>query len=107
MEVINLTPHVINVLAEAGEVSYPPSGSVARVTTAQAVVGHINGIPVSRNQFSEVTGVPSAMDGVVYLVSAMVAGAVKRADVISPDTGPSAIREGGNIVAVRGFVSWA
>lgn len=53
----------------------------------------------------EVTGLPDAEWGVLIIVSAMVRElASHRKDVISPDTGPSAIRnDKGHIIAVKGF----
>ena len=50
---------------------------------------------------------PAPVAGVVYVVSALVADRARRSDVVSPDTGPSAIRDGGQIVAVTGFTVWA
>jgi hypothetical protein len=53
-----------------------------------------------------VEGLPDPVAGVVYIVSGRVLSelAGSRPDVVSPDTGPDAIRENGQIKAVRGFV---
>jgi hypothetical protein len=105
MEIINLTPHAINLADDSGNViaTFQPSGNVARVATSQVVVRELAGRPVSRTTFGEVTGVPAPVDGVSYLVSTAVAQAAARPDVVSPDTGPTAIRKDGQVVAVRGF----
>lgn len=102
---INLTPHEIVILREDGtEVRIPPSGTVARVSTADVIVGEIDGVPVIRQQFGEVTGLPE--EGTPCLVSALVRAAVPgRRGVYSPDTGPTAIRNGdGQIVAVTRLI---
>ena len=107
MEIINLTPHAIAVQDSSGDRRhFAPSGSIARVESVAKVIGEIDGVPVSRATLGAVTGLPPAVDGVVFLVSAMVAQAAGRPDVVSPDTGPTAIRENGQVVAVRGFTAW-
>jgi hypothetical protein len=107
--IINLTPHEINLADEAGNViaTFPPSGQVARVAASQVVARKLVGRPVSLTTFGEVTGVPAPVEGVFHLVSTAVAQAAKRPDVVSPDTGPTAIRKDGQVVAVRGFQVFA
>ena len=107
MEIVNLTPHAIAVeLSEGERRIFAPSGSIARVQSTSIVIGNVDGVPVSRATLGAVTGLPPAADGVIFLVSAMVAQAAQRADVVSPDTGPTAIRENGQVVAVRGLTAW-
>lgn len=88
VNLVNLTPHALTILPRAGEaVSLPPSGQVARVTTARAVVETIGGIDVFATTFGEVTDLPAPQVGVVFIVSAIVAGhpSVRgRGDVVSP-----------------------
>ena len=60
-------------------------------------------------QFGQVENLPSSDFDIdaVYIVSALVLSALG-ADcygVVAPDTGPDAIRENGQVVAVRGFVT--
>lgn len=107
-EVINLTPHAVSLADTEGNVvkTFPPCGQVARVTATAEVVGELAGFPVSRSRFGDVVGVPAPREGVVYLVSALVAQAAKRPDVVAPDTGPTALRKDGQVVAVRGFVTF-
>ena len=105
---INLTPHAITVRAADGtDTTYPPSGTVARVSTTDEVVGAcpVTGAPIVRRVFGEVTGLPE--EGTPCLVSALVLSAVPgRAGVYAPDTGPTAIRnEAGQIVAVTRLVA--
>jgi len=85
------------------------SGVVVRVETTQEIVGNIDGVPVVRTVFNNVT-LPEPQDGVVYIVSTVVLQALQqmgicRDDLVAPDTGPqSAVRDGtGQIVAIRRF----
>lgn len=105
---LNLTPHAITIRSTipgiAGEVTYPPSGRVARVVTVETVIGDYAGIPVVSRSFGAVTGLPE--DGTPCLVSALVLGACAgRAGVYAPDSGPTAIRVSGQVVAVTRLVA--
>ena len=110
-ELVNLTPHDIVVVVDNDDevemVRIPPSGTVARVRAEQKKVSEVNGIPVVRTEFNEITGLPEPRKDVIYIASTLVAQAANkqgRLDVVSPDTGPSAIRdEHGNILAVKRF----
>jgi hypothetical protein len=97
---VNCTPHAIAL--NDGRV-LPPSGQVARVDASHSPfdadgIGYVH--------FGVVTGLPSPQEGVFVVVSALVAQAAKRADVVSPATGhPDCQRnEKGHIVSVPGFV---
>lgn len=108
MQIINLTPHTIKVVDVNNQVirEYPASGIVARAATIAEAVGEVDGIAVKHTAFGEVQGLPEPQDGVIYLVSMVVAQAVKRLDIIAPDTGPTAYRENGLIVGVRNFTQY-
>jgi hypothetical protein len=84
MEYVNLTPHMINVHTPEGVRDIPPSGDVARVSSTSELVGFLDGIPLFRTVYGEVTGLPAPRDGEVFVVSGMVAGRVSREDVFSP-----------------------
>ena len=86
---INLTPHAITILPREGEnVTLAPSGAVARVTTARAVVDTLaGGIEIFATSFGEVTGLPAPREGDIFIVSGLVAGHPSlrgRTDVLSP-----------------------
>ena len=103
---LNLTPHAITIRAEDGtETVIPPSGTVARVSTTEEVVGEINGVPVVRRVFGQVTGLPE--DDTPCVVSSLVLSAVPgRPNTYAPDTGPTAVRdERGQVVAVTRLVA--
>jgi len=108
-EVVNLTPHPIVIrlgVDEKSDVTFPPAGVVARVTEKanKPTRNHIFGFPVAgKAAFDEVVNLPEPKEGVIYIVSGLVAQNVSRSDVFSPATGPedNAIRnEKGHIVAV-------
>ncbi len=111
MNVINLTPHKITVIVEDENCNphvfdFPPSGNVARVSSSQVEVARVDDIPVVKTEFGDVENLPESKDDTIYIVSSLVAQAVagRRDDVVSPDTGPTAIRdEEGKITAVRRF----
>lgn len=102
---INLTPHAITLQRPDGSrVTFPPSGNLARVSTVEVTVGEIDGIPVISRTMGEAQGLPE--NGEPCLVSAMVLSAVPgRQGVYAPDSGPTAIRENGQVVAVTRLVA--
>lgn len=91
--VINLTPHTIQV-AQPEDASgdrvwrtLPASGHVARVATQAKRLGTaVLGAPVESIGTGPVEGLPSAQEGVVFVVSGMVRSALgsTRPDVVSP-----------------------
>jgi len=104
---INLTPHAITVRAPDGDHTFYPSGSVARVATAEEVVGTcpVTGAPIVRRTLGDPQGLPDA--GEPCIVSAMVLSACPgRSGVFAPDSGPTAVRdERGQLVAVTRLIA--
>lgn len=102
---LNLTPHSITLqLADGTAVTFPPSGRLARVASQEVEVGTLHGVPVIQRQFGAVEGLPE--DGTPCLVSALVLSACPgREGVYAPDSGPTAIRKDGQIVAVTRLVA--
>lgn len=102
-KLVNLTPHTLNVLAADGSiVDIQPSGGVARVSSSSAVIGKFNGIYIMEPTWGDVTGLPAAEDGIIYIVSRMVKDRVpNRADVLVPGT---PVRdEDGKIIGANGL----
>ena len=88
---VNLTPHAIVIrLVDGTDLTIAPSGKVARVDEApNSVVDEIGGVPVlAKSVFTEVIDLPKPVEGTAFIVSGLVAGAVSRADVFCPATGP-------------------
>lgn len=113
-KIVNATPHPINVINTNGEtITFAPSDILPRVEVKQTEMrGKLfdpsgNKFSVYQREQGQVTGLPDQEFGTMYIVSNMVAIALKnqREDLIVPDTGANAIRnEQGQIVAVQGFV---
>lgn len=103
--ILNYTPHTITLDIDGTRMDFPSVG-VARVSVSQQQTGNIEGAPVFRNVYGEVTGLPDPQEGTLFIVSGMVLQAIgyERLDVIAPDSGANAIRENGQIVAVKGWV---
>lgn len=110
---INLTPHTINVVDGVdGETIHqiPASGQVARVATASVLQGTLGlpggvVVPVTSTRYGDVEGIP-APGGEKFLVSSLVLDRLPveyRGQAFAPDTGPSALRKDGQVVAVRQF----
>ena len=87
---INLTPHAVTI----GNLTVPPSGTVARVSVSRRQVGVIpledgTTVPAFVPSFGEVTDLPDHQNGVILIVSAMVRShpaIARRLDVASPGT---------------------
>ena len=105
MNVINCTPHEINLLTEEANVAYPPSGIVTRVNATSVMMP--SPLPMVRTIFEDITGLPEPMDHTYFVVSGMVLSALNgsRLDVIAPDTSPaSAVRDPqGRMIGVKRF----
>lgn len=121
---INLTPHTINIAVGNDIIAIPPDGREARVSVKSIGVGAVLlggvNIPIVQSIYGVVEtvdangtevlhlGLPKMVVGVVYIVSMLVANRTgDRDDVFGPDTGPTAIRENGQIKAVRNLVKYS
>jgi hypothetical protein len=108
---LNLTPHAIVVQANDGTtVTFPPSGTIARVSTKTVEASGVAGIPVIKTLYGAVEGIPS-LPCEPFLVSGMVLGRLPpeyAGFAFAPATGPNdgAIRnDKGHIMAVTRLVT--
>jgi hypothetical protein len=103
--VVNLTPHDIVLRTPEGDITYPSHG-LARVASIPG--SHLGGCLWAAPHWGAIEGLPRPSEGVIYLVSALVAArCVGRQDVFSPGTGPldSPVRDDqGRIVAVTRLI---
>lgn len=101
MNLVNLTPHEINLIMDNGEVlTIEPSGTVARVTATTVICGRIGAIPITTTEFGEVENLPSPEAGTYYIVSSIVAQSCKdREDVFVPNE--SVRDENGRIIGCK------
>lgn len=103
MNIINLTPHAIDVVKADGSIkTYQPSGQVARLDVSRKFVRFLDGAEVNRPTMGCVTGLPETQPSVVLVVSALVAQAcADRSDLVSP--GELVRDSAGKIVGCKGF----
>jgi hypothetical protein len=92
MHLVNLTPHAIVVLrTQAEPVTLLPGPGLAHCAYSTECVKTIDGIPITRQTYGQVTGLPAPQKGVAYVVSRMVAEAVRASGDLRDDlyvTGP-------------------
>lgn len=101
MNYINLTPHSIRL--NDGRV-FDASGNIARVSSVHS--DFVNDL--CDVTFGPITGLPEPQEGILYIVSGVVASAAGRTDVVAPATGhKDCVRENGQVVSVPGFVKAA
>lgn len=107
INVVNLTPHEIVIVDDAGGAiaRFPASGQTARVNSRAVDLPPVAGVPAVRTEYGDIDGLPKSQPGTIYIVSVIVAQALKqpRPDVYIPDTGPdSVVRDAdGKIVGVK------
>ena len=106
---LNLTPHAITLRTPGGDVTFQPSGQVARVASVATDTGLVvAGVRVIRNTYGPVTGLVRDAAGIPVpcIVSGMVLAALPPGtpNVFAPATGATAVRENGQVVAVTELV---
>lgn len=86
MEIINLTPHTLNIhTGNDTVVTIEKHGTpAARVSTSRTPSRVVNGIPTFHVEFGEVENLPAPQEGCIFIVSGMVAAAAPREDIFSP-----------------------
>jgi len=107
LNIINLTPHALNLMPAGPDgpvVTIPPSGLVARCAVDRVQVDTVTvdgmSVPVNRTQFGSVSDLPNPQPDTIFVVSALVAQAVPdRPDVFIVD---DAVRdEQGRIIGAK------
>lgn len=108
MRILNLTPHTVSVLHNNGEVvTFPVHGEAPRVSYDDHMACNIGDFSVSvRCGIEAVEGLPDEEEGVFFIVSSMVREACpQRRDLLTPDSGPDAVRNGkGHVLYVLRFI---
>ena len=89
-QIKNLTPHAIHIVSDNGDVTtINPSGIIARVSSRTVTIGEIITdsvvIPMTATEFGEVENLPEPEEGVIFVVSSLVASRVHRSDVFIPN----------------------
>lgn len=103
--IINLTPHTLNIHTDKKVLNIPTSGSVARVAAEYIKEENDSdyGVDLFNCVYGEVTGLPPYRPGnTLYVVSGLVKSAVpERHDVVSP--GELIRDENGKPIGCRGL----
>lgn len=76
MNIINLTPHDV-VYSNKKNFRVIQTSGLARCTMESKMVDIIDNIPVNQNSYGEVIGLPEEKEGTYYIVSRIVAEAMK------------------------------
>ncbi len=88
MNIINMTPHPIQILGESNNRQIreiPASGKTIRLASKTVSTGNLDGIPVSRTIFGDPVGLPEEEAGTYYIVSQLVISACRdRGDLLVP-----------------------
>lgn len=108
MQYVNITPHVVTVIAKDGQeiLSAPASGIKARITETHSPLGRVGEVKLTLVELGDVEGLPEMQEGTVYIASmpllmAMSAAKIQRPDVVYP---LNQVRDSeGLIVGCRGF----
>lgn len=98
---VNLTPHAINVLLEGRKIEIPSSG-IARCSQTSKPVGEVNGVPLTTTNFGKVKGLPERTSGTLFIVSRVIMSACPtRIDLLVPN---DMVRdEEGKIIGCKSF----
>lgn len=85
MEIVNLTPHTLNIVREDGVIlTVPTSGTIARLAETRVDLEPVDGISVYASRLGKVEGIPDYAEGTIYVVSLLVEQVTRRQDVFSP-----------------------
>ena len=108
MEIKNLTPHELTLVAEDGSIlrKISPSGTIARAYQKDEPAGELDGFPLVRSSYGEPIDLPEYEEGVYLFVSLATAKAAQTAGRRTDDLLISSQQvrdENGNIVGCRGF----
>ena len=102
MEILNLTPHPVNIINGEGVMTatVPVAGPAPRLAELVESLPAVDGLPVNKVSYSEeITNLPAPHKGVLLIVSRITAAAVTgREDILFPH---GEVRdEGGRILGV-------
>jgi len=102
MELVNLTPHTLNILRADGSEIKLKSEGLARVASSSWATGFVDGISVYETSFGEVEGLPEERHDTYLVVSRLVLQAAEnRKDLLSP--GQLVRNEAGQPIGCQGL----
>jgi len=103
MEIVNCTPHVLNIVKKNGEIKdLAPSGVCPRVKSESFEFGEIGGISLTLTKYGEIEGLPEYSNAHLYVVSRLVFQAAEgRADLVCP--GELVRDSAGKVIGCKGL----
>ena len=85
MQIVNLTPHTINIHSNGNVTNVAPSGNIARVSTKYQHSSTVSDINIYNCVYGDVDDLPDSQSNTIFIVSGLVKSAVpERVDVMSP-----------------------
>lgn len=100
---VNLTPHDVVIDRDGMKITIKPERNPVRVKHDWKYDGTLGGVDVVETSHNNLENVPLPEEGTTFIVSTLAAMLLRRKDIVAPDTGPSAIRVKGDVVAIRRF----
>ena len=76
VEIINLTPHAVNLILSTGTLTIPSEG-LTRCSQQDVLVGNIAGIDITETSYGEVQGLTEPRENTYYIVSRLVLNACR------------------------------
>ena len=108
--IINLTPHKINIVDEEGNVIQVfDSAGVARAAQRDIEIGTLEGIPIIETTFGEPVDLPEYSQGTYYIVSALTAKAASLSGRSTRDlllTGKTVRNSDGQIIGCQALAKY-
>lgn len=87
MNIVNCTPHTINILREDGTevLAVTPSGNIARLDVSRKPIRTLdNGVILYKSVFGSPSGLPDRADNTIYIVSSLFRSGFDREDLWVP-----------------------
>lgn len=108
--IINLTPHKINIVDEEGNVvKIFESSGVARAAQNDVQIGMLEGIPIIETTFGKPVDLPEYNQGTYYIVSALTAKAASLSGRNTQDlllTGKTVRNSDGQIIGCQALAKY-
>ena len=108
--IINLTPHKINIVDEEGNVvKIFESSGVARAAQNDVQIGMLEGIPIIETTFGKPVDLPEYDQGTYYIVSALTAKAASLSGRNTQDlllTGKTVRNSDGQIIGCQALAKY-
>ncbi len=84
MEILNFTPHAVNLITAEKTMTFEPKGLV-RLKALTVSAGQLGEVPLTKTEFGEPEGLPEFKEGTYYIVSQLVKSALpNRPDLLVP-----------------------